>query len=364
MPTSMPRRRRVIAYGLYLLLCAELCAKLALLTPWARARLPAGSELGWRARWVGRYLFTDRTIFYGFDVYDPAKGWALRPGLRGDRQLPGGAVSSNSRGVRGRAEHEPGRVPGRRRIVVVGDSFTFGEGVADDETYPSRLQELLGPDTDVVNLGVHGYGHDQMLVHLREEGLRYAPDLVLLGFYADDSERNELRFRDYAKPRFRLRNGVLALEGSPVPPPARVLLRECLRSHLLDLLALGLSRLREPDPRARRMLTEALLDEIRRASESAGARFALVDLPAVDEIALVPAVGRSEAELLEYASRRGLLVCRTRAELARLPLTGVRARPGGHYDATRQAAVARAVAGCLDAAGLASHEILGAARAR
>jgi hypothetical protein len=353
--------RRALLFALYLLLCAELLAKLILLTPWARARLPADSELAWRARWVGRYLFTDRAVFYSFDVFDPTKGWALRPGLRGARQPPFAPVSSNSRGVRGTAEHPPGRVPDRWRVVVLGDSFTFGEGVGDDETYPSRLQALLGSDAEVINLGVHGYGHDQMLIRLREEGLRYAPDLVLLGFHADDAPRNELRFRDYAKPRFRLRDGALTLEGSPVPPPRRVLVREFLRSHFLDLIVLATHR-REPDPRERRALLEALLDEMRRTSESAGARFALVDLPPVDEIAREPAVGRSEALLLEHAASRGLVACRTRAELALLPEAPP--RPGGHYDAAQHAAVARALADCLGAAGLLPREILGAARPR
>jgi hypothetical protein len=59
--------------------------------------------------------------------------------------------------------------------------------------------------TEVLNLGVHGYGHDQMLLYLREEGLRYRPDVVLLGFVQIDMPRNQLSFRDYAKPRFGVR---------------------------------------------------------------------------------------------------------------------------------------------------------------
>src|SRR5262245_47270071 len=104
------------------------------------------------------------------------------------------------------------------RIVVLGDSFTFGEEVSDTETYPHLLQELL-PTVEVINLGVHGYGHDQMLVLFREEGSKYEPSLVVLGFVASDMERNLMGFRDYAKPRFVVTGGELRLVGTPVPHP-------------------------------------------------------------------------------------------------------------------------------------------------
>ena len=310
-------RRRAVLYAVYIALCAELAAKALFLLPGVRARLPPELELSWRARWVGRYLFTDRTVFYGFDDYDPQLGWTLRKGLRGFRQFPGSTVSSNSRGVRGVAEHEPGPHPGRLRIVALGDSFTFGEGVGDEQTYPQRLQELLGGGAEVVNLGVHGYGHDQMLLRLREEGLRYQPDLVLLGFYVDDAARNLLAFRDYAKPRFVLRDGVLALTGSPVPPPSRALWREALRPHALELLAIPWSRYRATLVRRRDQdaLMAALIDAMRDASLRAGARFAIVDLPPVHELGIIDEVSASERVVLDYARPRGVPVCRTRQAL-------------------------------------------------
>jgi hypothetical protein len=69
-------------------------------------------------------------------------------------------------------------------------------------------------------MGVHGYGHDQMLIFLQEEGIKYKPDIVILGFIAADMNRNTLQFRDYAKPRFIVKTNTLQLIGSPVPPPA------------------------------------------------------------------------------------------------------------------------------------------------
>jgi hypothetical protein len=331
--------------------CAELLAKALVLVPAVRARLPGDDEAAWRIRWVNRYLWEGRPVFYGFDEYDATKGWRIRPGRW---EFAGRPVTANSRGVRGGVEYAPGRRPGVRRVVVVGDSFTFGEGVGDDETYPARLQARLGPGVEVINLGVHGYGHDQMLIHLRAEGVRYEPDLVVLGHYADDVARNGLSFRDYAKPRFALRDGSLVLTGSPVPPPGRVLAREAFRSHLSELIAMAWRRLRppaRPSPDDVR-LTAAILDAMRRVTQEHGARFLIVDLPPLDEIALPGELGPAEAGVVDYARSRAVPICRTRAELRRrlagAPVHGL----AGHYDAAVQADVAEILAGFIAREGL------------
>jgi hypothetical protein len=225
-------------------------------------------------------------VGYFFDEYHPTRGWALKPGLRdltvfGDKRL-----SSNSRGVRGAAEHGLEREAGRTRIVVLGDSFTFGEEVSDAETWAARLQ-ALAPETEVLNLGVHGYGHDQMLVYLREEGIRYKPDVVLLGFVHVDMARNLLDFRDYAKPRFQLKEGRLELRSSPVPIPETLIAGEQWRSKLLDLLLMFRSRFEERSgatERRARVITAALLDEIALVSASGGAKPVFAYLPVEEEL--------------------------------------------------------------------------------
>lgn len=66
------------------------------------------------------------------------------------------------------------------RLVFLGDSFLMGANVAADETLPRFLEKELQPDAEVLNMGILGYGPDQSLVVLREEGLAYHPDIVLL----------------------------------------------------------------------------------------------------------------------------------------------------------------------------------------
>jgi lysophospholipase L1-like esterase len=114
--------------------------------------------------------------------YVPAasqKGW-----------IDDGFVTINSLGFRGPEPAVP-KPSGRFRIAVIGDSLTLGWGVHDQETYAARLEQLLrrrfpGRDLDVVNLGIGGYNTRQEVTFLARYVPRLEPDLVLVGFYAND----------------------------------------------------------------------------------------------------------------------------------------------------------------------------------
>ncbi|MFC1890583.1 SGNH/GDSL hydrolase family protein, partial [Thermodesulfobacteriota bacterium] len=125
-------------------------------------------------------------------------------------------VAINSRGARGEAEvpYEKGEA---LRIVVLGDSFAFGEDVDDDQTFPFHLGALMGEGTEVVNLGVHGYGTDQMALMLLEEGCRYSPDIVVVTVFYHDILRCRSDYYVHAKPFYRLVDGALELMNVPVP---------------------------------------------------------------------------------------------------------------------------------------------------
>lgn len=82
------------------------------------------------------------------------------------------------------------------RIVVLGDSFVAGYGVADEDLLTSRLQETLaadeslrraiaGPDKriEVINVGRVGSSTIRELDVYESLGRRFAPDLVILGYY-------------------------------------------------------------------------------------------------------------------------------------------------------------------------------------
>lgn len=95
----------------------------------------------------------------------------------------------NSHGFRG-AEIGP-RVAGEKRILVLGDSITWADYLEEDEVYVSRIGHHMrqGSDTTVtmINAGVGDIGIKEEVSILEDRGLALEPDLVLLGFYLNDS---------------------------------------------------------------------------------------------------------------------------------------------------------------------------------
>jgi lysophospholipase L1-like esterase len=97
-------------------------------------------------------------------------------------------VTTNSLGLRG-ASAPARKPPGAHRILVVGDSFAFGYGVEDWESFPARLEIELGntsPSVEVLNAGVPGWSADSYLVLLRQHGFALEPDLVILAISEND----------------------------------------------------------------------------------------------------------------------------------------------------------------------------------
>jgi tetratricopeptide (TPR) repeat protein len=98
----------------------------------------------------------------------------------------------NSLGLRGE-EITAEKPAGTYRILGIGDSFAFGEGVKDDDTFLHRLQLRLnagnaGPTRyQVLNAGVQGYNTRDEVVYLEHHWLALNPDLVLIVFYINDA---------------------------------------------------------------------------------------------------------------------------------------------------------------------------------
>ena len=116
------------------------------------------------------------------------------------RHNPTWEIRLNSEGFRGGempAAHQPATV----RIACLGDSWTFGMPVGQDQTYPSRLAAWLRqerPDTayEVENFGVLGYSSYQGLTLLKTRVLDARPDIVVVGFGMNDSEVPGYRDKD------------------------------------------------------------------------------------------------------------------------------------------------------------------------
>ncbi|MEO8196418.1 MAG: SGNH/GDSL hydrolase family protein [Thermoanaerobaculia bacterium] len=286
-------------------------------------------EASWRLRWVNRHRGGEAPYAFSFDVHHPVRGWAVAPRVRNLEVFGGKRLNTDSNGLRGAREVAFEKTPGTLRIAIFGDSFTFGEDVSDDETFAHQL-ELLLPGTEVLNFGVHGYGHDQELLYLREALPLYHPDVVLIGHVTDDSMRNMLAFRGFAKPWFRLAGGSLELHATPVPTPADFLAAEVWGSRFLDLLKMARERLLwrwgdrigETD-----RLTDTILSAIFREARAAGARPGIALLPVWGELGVAsPAPLPGEQFVAAIAAREGI-PC-----LALRPLFVERARLGTEFE--------------------------------
>lgn len=123
----------------------------------------------------------------------PAVGWTGQPGARGIHA--GVPVAFNNLGLRD-PERPAQPAPGTVRVLALGDSVTFGMGVAQDQTFPRQAETLLNaaaspPErarVEVLNLGVPGYNTLHQLALLREVGFALQPNVVVLGFLYNDIE--------------------------------------------------------------------------------------------------------------------------------------------------------------------------------
>jgi len=158
------------------------------------------------------------------EQYHPVMGWVNKPHMAGPVKVFGSRNvlfqrTHNSRGLRSLREFAPVKPADVRRVLLLGDSFFWGYGVDDREVLSEVLQGMVGRDVEVINGAVMAYATDQELLWLTEEGMRYRPDLVVLGvFPANDLEDIGVSvMMGYPKPFFSLRDGKLRLENVPVP---------------------------------------------------------------------------------------------------------------------------------------------------
>ena len=100
----------------------------------------------------------------------------------------------NSRGYRDR-ERATAKPPGVRRVVSLGDSFAWGASVEFEDAYPQRLERGLTrrrhETWEVVNLALPGMNTVDQAAQLADEGMAYAPDVVLVGYVLNDSEDSQ-----------------------------------------------------------------------------------------------------------------------------------------------------------------------------
>ncbi len=150
--------------------------------------------------------------------YDPELGWEHIPNARVDDLYgPGLGVGINSQSLRAPRDYPLAVPPGKVRVVCLGDSFTFGYGVALEKSWVHRLGEL-DPRLETINMGMGGYGIDQAFLWYLRDGVRFDQDVLLFAFVGEDFQRAlEDDFLGYGKPRLVPEGEGLRVINTPVP---------------------------------------------------------------------------------------------------------------------------------------------------
>jgi lysophospholipase L1-like esterase len=79
------------------------------------------------------------------------------------------------------------------RIMVIGDSNTYGAIVPAEKVYTRLLEQKLlnaGYNVEVINIAYGGWGTDQQLEALRNEGMLYKPNLIIVQWSSNDLRDN------------------------------------------------------------------------------------------------------------------------------------------------------------------------------
>ncbi|HLC40923.1 MAG TPA: SGNH/GDSL hydrolase family protein [Methylomirabilota bacterium] len=153
-----------------------------------------GGGLGFALAEVGIRLVAPQPTGPTMFAYDPILGSVPTPDQTAVRTFPGGYAyryTNDAMGLRTVVR----RIQARADFVVLllGDSFTYGVGVDDDQTFASVLQANLdgaGLRVRVVNAGNPGKGTDYAVRFLEVYGRVFRPDLTVLGFFANDFSDN------------------------------------------------------------------------------------------------------------------------------------------------------------------------------
>ena len=284
----------------------------------------------------------------GFRLFKPQQNFSVTvcewDKQLGFRQIPGARgrirssefdcpVQINSRGLRDR-EYDYRKAGHTKRILCLGDSFTFGYGVGAEQAFPKVLERLLNMDPaphtrwEVINAGVCGSGTAHQLRYFTCEGHKYNPDIVLLCFCgANDFNDNNM------SGLYRLEADSLVSKDARFSFPLR--LRHVMqhlpgyrmlfgRSHLLTFVkrrigtyayGRGAGRPRTPSEvaasRQRALnLTERLVRALSDSSRAVGADLVVISIPESDgsdydslTLELIDSIRASGLTYLELRSR-------------------------------------------------------------
>jgi len=117
---------------------------------------------------------------------NPKLVYEHRPSLRTTWPDSNAPVAINAAGFRD-GEFSVEKRSGVFRIIALGDSVTIGWQVRREKTYTEVLEHSMAGRAEVYNMAVTGYNTIQEVETLRTKGLRFHPDLVIIGYVHNDN---------------------------------------------------------------------------------------------------------------------------------------------------------------------------------
>ena len=227
---------------------------------------------------VGRVLLDIQTTIFGpikVGIWQPDNrtGWTHVPDSTGEQSKP--LVYDVTYHIDSEGHRVTAGTYDRPKILLLGGSFTFGQGVEDQEAYPTLLGEAF-PEYKVINAGVSAWGTGQSLLELEDELATYDDiKLVAYSFITAHVERNGVRrsWLEYLATTRGLKNVHFELEGD-----------QLVYRGLADPQRDGMDGGPELD-RQEIDLTIAMLDEMRAICEATSVPFVVFLLPddAIDQ---------------------------------------------------------------------------------
>jgi lysophospholipase L1-like esterase len=171
----------------------------------------------------GYFVVFNPQIQAGSCQYDEILGWEHKPNFDGIRVTKEFEthIKINSKGLRDK-NYDYEKTDGIKRIVVLGDSMAEGAQVEENERFTEVLENSLLKNTQIINTGVSGYSNSQELLFLKNEGMKYNPDIVLVAFCISNDVRDNMENvttwdPTQGRPVFILNDNELTLTNVPVP---------------------------------------------------------------------------------------------------------------------------------------------------
>lgn len=144
------------------------------------------------SRFIWRYNLSLREVMRPSS--DPKIIFELKPGAEtifsGQHvKIPPTTIKISPQGLRDQ-EYSIAKPAGTFRIIILGDSVSFGWGVELEQVFAKRLEFLLNEQApgryEVINFSVPGYNFSQEVATLKNKCLVFHPDLVIFSVCGND----------------------------------------------------------------------------------------------------------------------------------------------------------------------------------